>query len=73
MDEVRDKAESRERTEMTLAFQDHPDALLLAGLLAALTAMGTKVVRMIRRRHDRAQSEAVNPDRAGNDDVSQGD
>lgn len=59
MGKVRDTVEAPERPETISAFQDHPDPLLLAGVLAALTALGLKVVRMVRRRRDRARSQAL--------------
>ncbi|WP_157557802.1 hypothetical protein [Intrasporangium oryzae] len=67
MDEVRDTVEAPERTETISAFQDHPDALLLAGALAALTALAMKVVRMVRRRRDHARPEAASAGLANDD------
>ncbi|WP_155893006.1 hypothetical protein [Intrasporangium chromatireducens] len=50
---IEDKEELRESNEIVASFQDHPDALLLAAVLAALTGIVTRVVRMIRKRRQR--------------------
>lgn len=58
-EKISDRTEAAERGEMVRGFQDHPDALLLAWVLAVLTGVATRVVRMIRRRRQARTSDST--------------
>lgn len=53
VEKLSDRIETAERVELVRGFQDHPDALVLAGVLAVLSGLATRVVRLIRRRRAR--------------------
>lgn len=59
IEKISDRTEAAERSEMVRGFQDHPDALLLAGALAVLTGVVTRVVRLIRRKREARTSDTA--------------